>query len=150
MGRKKAKSSSTLDPTTSGHVEEVGSAEGTVTTYQTDRITALEDKFEMSFVTSKRAHSIVLQEIEKGNCDWDNIDKIEKPRCCHTQRNMAGSTKANSDSSDKVFNCKLFNKGMCRHEKVSEHTEKGILYQHYCSCFLPLLGNDLIIQKLNV
>ena len=56
----------------------------------------------MSFVTSKRAHSI-----EKGNCDWDNIDKIEKPRCRHTQRNMAGSTKANSDSSDRFLtvNC---------------------------------------------
>ena len=49
---------------------------------------------------------------------------------------MAISVKKNADSSDKVLNCILFNKGMCRHDNVSEHTEKGILYQHYCSqCF---------------
>ena len=31
------------------------------------------------------------------------------------------SVKKNADSSDKVLNCKLFNKGMCRHDNVSEH-----------------------------
>ena len=44
--------------------------------------------------------------------------------------------KKSVDSSDKVLNCKLYNKGMCRHDNVSEHAEKGISYQHYCShCF---------------
>ena len=38
----------------------------------------MQDAVEMSFATAKRAHSIVLEEIEKGNCDWDNLDKIEK------------------------------------------------------------------------
>ena len=35
----------------------------------------MQDAVEMSFATAKRAHSIILQEIEKGNCDWDNLDR---------------------------------------------------------------------------
>ena len=96
----------------------------------------MQDAVEMSFATAKRAHTIVLQEIEKGNCDLDNLDKIEKLRCRHTQRNISMGVKKSVDSSDKVQNCKLYNKGMCRHDNVLEHVEKGILYQHYCShCF---------------
>ena len=99
-------------------------------------ISLMQYAVEMSFATAKRAHSIVLQEIEKGNCDWDNLDKIENLRCRHTQRNVTISVKKNADSSDEVLNCKLFNKGMCRHDNASEHMEKGILYQHYCNhCF---------------
>ena len=40
----------------------------------------MQDAVEMSFAMTKRGHSIVLQETEKWNCDWDNLDKTEKLR----------------------------------------------------------------------
>ena len=50
----------------------------------------MQDAVEMSFATAKRAHSIILQEIEKRNSDWDNLDKIEKLRCRHTEKYIYG------------------------------------------------------------
>ena len=32
---------------------------------------------ELSFHTSKRAYAIVLQEIEKGRCNWKNPDLVD-------------------------------------------------------------------------
>ena len=92
-----------------------------------------QDAIEVSFATAKRAHAIVLQEIEKGTCTWSDMDHIEKIRSRNTQRFASGTTVAkDSECSEKVFMCKLFNKGNCKSEK-SEHVEKGIVYQHYCS-----------------
>ena len=69
---------------------------------------------------------------------------------------MATSVKKITDGSDKALKCKLYNKGMCRHDNVSEHTEKGILYQHYRTLggvarpLLRISGRALHVGKLVV
>ena len=42
-----------------------------------------------------------------------------------------------TDTTEKVFICKMYNKGTCKYEKQSQHVEKGVTYQYYCSyCYL--------------
>ena len=92
----------------------------------------MEDSIEWSFQTAKRAHAVVLQEIERGRCDWKNPDLVEKIRCRNTQRalNVPESTKKNN----KTFLCRHFNKGTCKYE--SEHSEGDKVFEHYCVyCF---------------
>ena len=98
----------------------------------------LQDAIELSFPTAKRAHGVVLQEIEKGVLDWDKMDEIERVRSRNAQRIIASSSGSKSnDTTEKVFICKLYNKGTCKYEKQSQHVEKGVTYQHYCSyCYL--------------
>ena len=98
----------------------------------------IQDAIELSFPTAKRAHGVVLQEIEKGVLNWDKFNEIERVRGRNAQRILASSSVAKSnDITDKVFICKLYNKGTCKHEKQSHHVEKGVTYQHYCSyCYL--------------
>ena len=98
----------------------------------------LQDAIELSFPTAKRAHGVVLQEIEKGVLNWDKLEDIERVRGRNAQRILASSSVINSnDVTDKVFIFKLHNKGTCKHEKQSQHVEKGVIYQHYCSyCYL--------------
>ena len=45
-----------------------------------------------------------------------------------------------SESSDKVVPCKLYNKGTCRYEKETEHTDKGTTYGYYCSHCIVVTG----------
>ena len=100
-------------------------------------VSIMQDSIELSFPTAKRAHGLILQEIEKGNVDWSQSEKIEKIRSRNTQRvwQQNPSSKVYGDN-DKSMVCKLFNKGTCRYEKQSEHTDKGVTYLHYCSnCF---------------
>ena len=100
-------------------------------------ISIAQDAIEVSFPTARRAHGILLQEIEKGVCTWKDFDLVEKIRSRNTQRfaSPVGNVKQNPEVVDKNFICKLYNKGTCRSEKT-EHTEKGINYQHFCShCF---------------
>ena len=98
----------------------------------------LQDAIELSLPTAKRAHGVLPQEIEKGVLNWDKLEDIERVRGRNAQHILASSSvvKAN-DVTDKVFICKLYNKGTCKHEKQSQHVEKGVIYQHYCSyCYL--------------
>ena len=84
----------------------------------------VQDAIELSFPTAKRAHRVVLQEIEKGVL---NRDKLEDMRGQNAQHTLASSSvvKAN-DVTDKVFICTFYNKGTYKHEKQSQHLEKGV------------------------
>ena len=94
----------------------------------------LQDAIELFFPTAKRAHGVVLQEIKKGKIDWNQLDQIEKIRSRNAQRVIGNPNPSKlSEFAEKHFICKLFNKGSCKFEKQSEHTDKGITYQHYCS-----------------
>ena len=72
----------------------------------------LQDAIELSFPTGKRAHGVVLQEMEKGVLNWDRLDEIERVRGRNAQRILASSSVAKSnDITEKVSICKLYNKG---------------------------------------
>ena len=95
----------------------------------------MQDCIELSFPTARRAHGMILQEMEKGNVDWTQTEKIEKIRSRNTQRVwQTNVVRTQGESGDKVMLCKLYNKGTRRFEKQAEHSV--IVYQHYCSnCF---------------
>ena len=100
-------------------------------------ISIAQDAIEVSYPTARRAHGILLQEIEKGVCTWKDFDLVEKIHSRNTQRfaSPVGNVKQTPEVVDKNFICKLYNKGTCRIKKT-EHMEKGINYQHFCShCF---------------
>ena len=97
-----------------------------------------QDAIEVSYPTARRAHGILLQEIEKSVSTWKDFDLVEKFRSRSTQRfaSPVGNVKQTPEVEDKNLICKLYNKGTCRIKKT-EHIEKGINYQHFCShCFL--------------
>ena len=74
----------------------------------------LRDVIELSFSTAKRAHGVVLQEIEKGALDWDKLDDIEKVRGRNAQHILASSSVVKpNNGTHKVFICKLYNEGSC-------------------------------------
>ena len=103
-------------------------------------VSAMQDSIELSFVTTKRAHGLILQEMEKGSLTWLQADKIEKIRSRNTQRMVPNGSNANvkgqNEGAEKTMLCKLYNKGSCKYQNQTEHTDKGMTYQHFCSnCF---------------
>ena len=99
-------------------------------------ISAMQDAIELSFPTVRRAHGFILQEMERGNVNWLQPEKVEKIRSRNTQRVVQIHNGRAAESSEKTMLCKLYNKGTCRYEKQTEHTDKGITYQHFCTnCF---------------
>ena len=94
-------------------------------------VSLMQDCIELSFPTARHAHGMILQEMEKGNVDWTQTEKIEKIRSRNTQGVwQANAIRTQGESSDKVMLCKLYNKGTCRFEKQAKHSDKGIVYQH--------------------
>ena len=64
----------------------------------------MHDTVELSFSTAKKAHAIVLQQMEKGKCTWSHPDQIEKLRARYTQRaGFSQETARKSTSIDKRF-----------------------------------------------
>ena len=49
-------------------------------------ISAMQDAIELSFPTVRRAHGLILQEMERGNVNWLQPEKVEKIRSRNTQR----------------------------------------------------------------
>ena len=64
----------------------------------------LQDAIELSFPTAKRAHGVVLQEIEKGVLNWDKLDEIERVKSQNAQRILASSSGIKpNDITEKVL-----------------------------------------------
>ena len=59
----------------------------------------LQDAFELSFPTAKRAHGVVLQEIEKGVLNWDKMDEIERVRSPNAQHTLPSSSGSKSNDT---------------------------------------------------
>ena len=53
-------------------------------------VSLMQDCIELSFPTTRRAHGMILQEMEKGNVDWTQTDKIEKIRSRNSSGNQVG------------------------------------------------------------
>ena len=103
-------------------------------------VSMMQDSIELSFATAKRAHGLILQEMERGTVDWSQVEKIEKIRGRNTQRIWQTASNSSPVDTEKTMLCKLYNKGTCRHDKQSEHVEKGVTYQHYCSNCYAVTG----------
>ena len=90
-----------------------------------------------------RSDGKIQAELQKRLHHYDKI-KIEHIRSRNTQRLVPdivnGRAGRSSDSSEKVIPCKLYNKGTCRYEKQTEHTDKGTTYGHYCSHCIVVTG----------
>ena len=55
-------------------------------------VSVLQDAIELSFPMAKRAHGVVLQEIERVVRDWDKLDDIERDKGHNAQRVFPGSS----------------------------------------------------------
>ena len=103
-------------------------------------VSSMQDSIELSFATAKHAHGLILQEMEKGSLTWLQAEKIDKIRGRNTQRLVPSGPNANAkmsnEGTEKTMLCKLYNKGSCKYQNQTEHTDKGMTYQHFCSnCF---------------
>ena len=91
----------------------------------------MQDAIELSLGTARKAHVVVLQEMEKGKFTWNEFDLVEKCKNRHTQH-MLQTVKSTTSGNTQV--CVFYNKGKCKND--SDHVSSGILYQHCCSyCF---------------
>ena len=98
-------------------------------------ISAMQDAIELSFPTVRRAHGFILQEMERGNVNWLQLEKVEKLEV-ETPKDWSRFLMVGLLKVVRKLLCKLYNKGTCRYEKQAEHTDKGITYQHFCTnCF---------------
>ena len=88
----------------------------------------IQDVVELNFLTVKRAHAAVLQEIEKGKLNWDKLEEIEKTKNRYTQR-LVQNQRVGGFAT--IQTCTHFNKGFCRME--NDHVANGVLYEHCCS-----------------
>ena len=82
---------------------------------------------ELSLGTARKAHAVVLQEMEKGRFTWSDTDLVEK--CKKNTQRMLQTVKSTTTSNTQV--CVFCNKGKCKND--SDHVSSGILYQHCCS-----------------
>ena len=80
----------------------------------------MQDAIELNFQTAKRAHAIVLQEIEKGKVTWDDLDQIEKLKNRFTQR-LIQNPKLGTNTGNQT--CIHYNKGFCKMD--GEHVSGG-------------------------
>ena len=96
----------------------------------------MKDAIELNIQTVKCAHAAVLQEIERGRADWQQLDVLEKIKNRYTQR-LAQNQKA-SGSAGNTQTCVHFDKGFCRLD--NDHVSGGVLYQHCCSYCLKETG----------
>ena len=89
-------------------------------------VSSMQDAIELSFVTIKRAHGLIFQEMEKGSLMWLQTEKIDKIRSRNTQRIVPSGTsttsKVQSEGTEKTMLCKLYNKGSCKYQNQTEHT----------------------------
>ena len=90
----------------------------------------MQDAIELSASTARKAHAAVLQELERGKVDWENLEAIEKIKNRHTQI-IVQVNKGTSGPGIQTQCCQHFNKGQCRFD--NEHMSNNTLYQHYCS-----------------
>ena len=115
-------------------------------------VSLMQDCIEFSFPTVRHAHGMILQEMEKGNIDWTQTEKIEKKiRSYNTLRVwQSNGVRTQNESGDKVMLCKLYNKGTSRFDKQAEHSGRGVVYQHYCSNCFTVTGKNTNMQSISV
>ena len=64
----------------------------------------LQNATELSFAITRRAHGVVLHEIEKGKTDWKQLDQIVNTWARNFQRVTSNSsTKKTTDFGHKTF-----------------------------------------------
>ena len=96
----------------------------------------MQDAIELNIQTAKRAHAAVLQEIERGRADWQQLEVLEKIKNRYTQRLVQNQKVSGTTGNTQA--CVHFNKGFCRLD--NDHVSGGVLYQHCCSYCLKETG----------
>ena len=96
----------------------------------------MQDAIELNIQTAKRAHAAVLQEIERGRADWQQLEVLEKIKNRYTHRLVQNQKVSGTTGNTQA--CVHFNKGFCRLD--NDHVSGGILYQHCCSYCLKETG----------
>ena len=93
----------------------------------------MQDAIELSMNTARKAHAVVLQDMERGKVSWEQLDLVEKIKGRNTQRLVQGY-RGSAITQDRIQPCIHFNKGSCKFE--SDHVLNNTSYQHICSyCF---------------
>lgn len=94
----------------------------------------LQESIDFSWSSSRGAHAVVLQEIERGTVTWKDTDELDNIRKLYTQKvNTVEQPRQYASDLKKVV-CSHYNAGKCI--KSSDHQKDNILYRHICShCF---------------
>ena len=93
----------------------------------------MQDAIETNWATVKRAHSVVLQTMERGRCSWDKFEYVDRIHMRCTQRTLQPNGKANSGQKKEII-CSRFNSNTCSHS--GDHQEGQTWLKHACAhCF---------------
>ena len=69
----------------------------------------IQDAIELSMDTARKAHAAVLQDMERGKINWEQLDLVEKVKNRNTQR-FVQCYKTNATTQDRIQPCIHFNK----------------------------------------
>ena len=67
----------------------------------------MQDSIKLSFASAKRAHGLILQEMERGNVDWSQVENIEKIRVRNTQTIWQTANNSSLIDTENTMLCKL-------------------------------------------
>ena len=94
-----------------------------------------QDALETNWATAKHAHLVLLQDIERGRCNWRQPDLVEKVRIRNTARIITPKGQQSQASKTKhnpyVKICKEFNANSC--SQPTDHILDGCILKHACS-----------------
>ena len=95
-------------------------------------IKLLRESIDGSFDSSRGAHAIVLQELERGSIAWADTNKIDEIRALYSRKvsTSEGPKRVYEGSSTKKVVCSHYNKGKCT--KATDHVTNSIMYRHVC------------------
>ena len=99
-------------------------------------IKLLRESIDGSYESSRGAHAIVLQELERGSVTWADTKKLDDIRTLYSRKVATTDNSKRPDRSPgyKKVVCSHFNKNKCI--KNSDHVTNNILYRHVCAfCF---------------
>ena len=92
----------------------------------------LQSSLDYSYESSRGAHAVILQELERGSITWYDSEEIEKIRTLYTNKAATSHDSHNKHTSDntKRVVCSHYNHGKCKQN--SDHHTNNILYRHIC------------------
>ena len=90
----------------------------------------LQSTLDYNFMTSRGAHAVILQEIERGTLTWNDTDNIEKTRALYTNKVASAANDTHRNNEIKRVVCSHFNTGKCNQH--SDHQKDNLLFRHIC------------------
>lgn len=84
-----------------------------------------------SFDLVRGAHSVVLQEMERGVISWLDVEEVNRIRLLYTNKAATSANSFRQTGEIKRVVCTYYNNGKCKH--LGDHQRKNLMFRHICT-----------------